>query len=263
MVARVAIRESGLYSMYSKQKGELDYARTENLDELTVACRQFELEDRERMNPNSHEESSDIKARILQNFLDHTTLDVGEKPSAGNDAISLMTLHSAKGLEFPVVFMVGLEEGLFPHWTAATDPEREQEERRLAYVGITRAMKLLVMTYASSRALFSNPRKQQRFSRYLAEIPTDYLSAFQKSRNPSTGQWFLQERSAVELFDTTGMEETPTSRAPQTIYHSKLGMGRIVGSRGEGSSRQLEIQFGSGAGKWFIANSKFLSRVDS
>lgn len=124
-----AIKSSGLFTMYEMEKGEKSKARIENLEELVTAARQFE----------KPEEADDMS--MLSAFLSHAALEAGEgQADEFTDAVQLMTLHSAKGLEFPLVFMVGVEEGMFPNQMSAEDAARLEEERRLCYVGMTRAM---------------------------------------------------------------------------------------------------------------------------
>src|SRR5690606_31677707 len=132
------INVSGLLDHHANEKGEKGEARVENLQELVNACRGFNADD---------DAVSELEA-----FLDNAALDAGDaQADEYEDAVQLMTLHSAKGLEFPLVFLVGMEENLFPHKMSAEDPVRLEEERRLCYVGITRAMQKLVLTHAESR----------------------------------------------------------------------------------------------------------------
>ncbi|MGL4454582.1 MAG: DNA helicase II, partial [Plesiomonas sp.] len=151
------IRNSGLWSMYEQEKGEKGQARIENLEELVTATRQYEVpEEAEDMTP-------------LQAFLTHAALEAGEgQADAYDDAVQLMTLHSAKGLEFLNVFIVGVEEGMFPSQQSAEESGRLEEERRLAYVGITRAMQKLTLTYAESRRVYGK-EQFHRPSRFIKE----------------------------------------------------------------------------------------------
>jgi DNA helicase-2/ATP-dependent DNA helicase PcrA len=127
--------------MHRREKGERGQARVENLEELVNACKNFEAEDSD--------------APVLPQFLDQVALDAGDRQAdQDEDAVQLMTLHSAKGLEFPMVFLAGMEENLFPHKMSIDEPGRLEEERRLAYVGITRAMQKLTMTFAETRSTY-------------------------------------------------------------------------------------------------------------
>ena len=160
-VVEHVIQASGLIDYHKKEKGEKGQARVENLEELVSAAKQFGPEEDE-LSP-------------LQQFLDRAALDAGDaQADEHEDSVQLMTLHSAKGLEFPLVFLAGMEENLFPHRMSLEEPGRLEEERRLCYVGITRAMEKLMITYAESRRLhgsetFNTP------SRFIREIPAQLL----------------------------------------------------------------------------------------
>ncbi|WP_278356410.1 DNA helicase II, partial [Idiomarina abyssalis] len=157
------IKKSGLMAMYEAEKGEKAETRVENLKELVTACENFTLDDAEEdMTP-------------LNAFLAHAALEAGEEQADEyQDAVQLMTLHSAKGLEFPLVFMTGVEEGLFPSQQSMDEPGRLEEERRLCYVGMTRAMQKLVLTYAEQRRIYGQ-ELFHKVSRFISEIPPDTL----------------------------------------------------------------------------------------
>ncbi len=158
-----AVKTSGLLEMYQQEKGEKSKARIENLEELVTATRQFE----------KPEEAQDMT--MLTAFLTHAALEAGEgQADEHDDAVQLMTLHSAKGLEFPLVFMVGVEEGMFPSQMSAEEAGRLEEERRLCYVGMTRAMQKLYITYAEMRRLYGQD-KYHKPSRFIRELPEGCL----------------------------------------------------------------------------------------
>ena len=160
-LAEHIIEASGLLEYHGKEKGERGQARIENLQELVTAARQFEPEN-EELSP-------------LQEFLDNAALDAGEaQADEHEDSVQLMTLHSAKGLEFPLVVLAGMEENLFPHRMSLEEPGRLEEERRLCYVGITRAMERLVITYAETRRMYGNENFNAP-SRFIREIPADLM----------------------------------------------------------------------------------------
>ncbi|PLN55523.1 DNA helicase II, partial [Klebsiella pneumoniae] len=155
------IKDSGLRAMYEQEKGEKGQTRIENLEELVTATRQFSY----------NEEDEDLMP--LQAFLSHAALEAGEgQADTWQDAVQLMTLHSAKGLEFPQVFIVGVEEGMFPSQMALDEGGRLEEERRLAYVGVTRAMQKLTLTYAETRRLYGK-EVYHRPSRFIGELPQE------------------------------------------------------------------------------------------
>ncbi len=164
------IKYSGLFAMYEQEKGEKSKARIENLEELVTATRQFEK-------PEEAEEMS-----LLTAFLTHAALEAGEgQADEFEDAVQLMTLHSAKGLEFPLVFMVGVEEGMFPSQMSAEEAGRLEEERRLCYVGMTRAMQKLYITYAEMRRLYGQD-KYHKPSRFIRELPETCLDEVRMKR---------------------------------------------------------------------------------
>ena len=160
-----AIYNSGLFAHYEKEKGEKGRARIENLEELISAGRSF-VNDENELTQGMDE---------LSAFLAHAALEAGEQQAnEWDDCVQLMTLHSAKGLEFKQVFMCGMEEGLFPHRLSSEDPNRLEEERRLCYVGMTRAMEHLTLCYAEKRRLYGD-ETYSRPSRFISEIPAELI----------------------------------------------------------------------------------------
>ena len=155
------IEASGLMTYHRSERGERGLARKENLEELVSACRQFSGE---TMFPYADSDQQEVT--VLQEFLDQVALDAGDRQNQQGPSVQMMTLHSAKGLEFPLVFLAGLEEGLFPHRLSAEEPGRMEEERRLAYVGITRAMREFYLTFAETRRLHGQD-SYNRPSRFL------------------------------------------------------------------------------------------------
>jgi len=163
--AQIAIEHSGLLRFHEQEKGDKGQTRVENLEELVSAARGFENDMADA------EEDGDV----LLAFLAHASLEAGEtQADRFEDSVQLMTLHSAKGLEFPLVFMAGVEEGLFPHKMSLEDPGRLEEERRLAYVGITRAMQQLVITWAETRRLYGS-ETFNKVSRFVREVPGELI----------------------------------------------------------------------------------------
>ncbi|PLK58641.1 DNA helicase II [Candidatus Palibaumannia cicadellinicola] len=167
MQTHLVIKHSGLWAMYKEEKGEKGQARIKNLEELVTATREYSYNyETQNMPP-------------LQAFLSHATLDAGEiQANACQDAVQLMTLHAAKGLEFQQVFIVGLEEGMFPSQMALEEEGGIEEERRLAYVGLTRAIKKLTITYAVTRRLYGK-KAFRRQSRFISELPQECLKKVQ------------------------------------------------------------------------------------
>ena len=171
-IAQLCVEDTGLMEFHGKERGERGLARKENLEELVRACREFSGEltfPVAEAAGDSGEETS-----MIDEFLDTAALESGERQAGDGPCVQLMTLHSAKGLEFPLVFLSGMEEGLFPHRMSAGDPERLEEERRLAYVGVTRAMQQLYLTYAETRRLHGSD-SYNRPSRFVAELPKNLV----------------------------------------------------------------------------------------
>ena len=225
---------SGLLEFHANEKGEKGQQRVENLRELITATRQFGDED--------VEDSADV----LTAFLDHAALEAGERQAGEHDdAVQMMTLHSAKGLEFPVVFMSGLEEGLFPHQMSADEPGRLAEERRLCYVGITRAMRQLYLTYAESRRLHGSDTMNAP-SRFLREIPAGLLEEIR-----------LRGGMSRPVAATSGSpvrgEEVGGYRLGMRVLHPKFGEGTILHFEGQGPNARLQINFDGAGSKWLVS----------
>ncbi|MCK7542592.1 DNA helicase II [Marinobacter bryozoorum] len=227
------LRLSGLKDYHANEKGEKGQARAENLEELVSALSDFEVEDGED---------------ALAEFIAQAALDAGEaQADTHEDSVQLMTLHSAKGLEFPLVFLAGVEEGLFPHSMSLEEPGRMEEERRLAYVGITRAMKRLILTYAESRRLYGQ-EKFHALSRFVREIPADCIQEV-RLRNTVTRPAMVS-RPNEGLFDSAPMEQAGFSLG-QRVRHPKFGEGIVMNSEGSGHHTRVQVNFDDGA-KWLV-----------
>ncbi|EJE8526465.1 DNA helicase II [Vibrio parahaemolyticus] len=230
------IKYSGLFAMYEQEKGEKSKARIENLEELVTATRQFEK-------PEEAEEMS-----LLTAFLTHAALEAGEgQADEFEDAVQLMTLHSAKGLEFPLVFMVGVEEGMFPSQMSAEEAGRLEEERRLCYVGMTRAMQKLYITYAEMRRLYGQD-KYHKPSRFIRELPETCLDEVrmkaQVSRPASSGRF--SQTAVKENFNETGFS------LGSRVMHPKFGEGTIINFEGSGPQSRVQIAFNGEGIKWLV-----------
>ncbi|EJB8586831.1 DNA helicase II [Vibrio parahaemolyticus] len=230
------IKYSGLFAMYEQERGEKSKARIENLEELVTATRQFEK-------PEEAEEMS-----LLTAFLTHAALEAGEgQADEFEDAVQLMTLHSAKGLEFPLVFMVGVEEGMFPSQMSAEEAGRLEEERRLCYVGMTRAMQKLYITYAEMRRLYGQD-KYHKPSRFIRELPETCLDEVrmkaQVSRPASSGRF--SQTAVKENFNETGFS------LGSRVMHPKFGEGTIINFEGSGPQSRVQIAFNGEGIKWLV-----------
>ena len=231
------IHMSTLIDFFKKDKGEKGETRVENLLELVSAAKSFEPDLAEEMSP-------------LDEFLSHAALEAGEgQADAWEDCVQLMTMHSAKGLEFPLVFMCGMEDGLFPHQRSIADSSGLEEERRLCYVGITRAKQTLYITHAEQRRLhgvdnFSQP------SRFIAEIPDDYVEEIrprvQVSRPLRASRTTRGKRASITPGSELGI------RLGQRVRHSKFGDGVILNCEGQGAHARVEVNFETAGTKWLV-----------
>src|SRR3990167_2480536 len=227
------IHQSGLYHHYQNEKGEKGRARLENLEELVTAAKQFEPEET-------------IANSKLTAFLTHAALESGEtQADSYSDCAQLMTLHSAKGLEFPLVFLAGMEEGLFPHQMCLEEANGLEEERRLCYVGMTRAMKKLYLCYAESRFLHGK-EKSQRSSRFISELPPSCLAEI-RMRTQISQPLSLKSKSA-----TLVPIENEKYQIGQYVKHAKFGSGIIINREGSGAKARLQINFEQVGSKWLM-----------
>ena len=246
------IHRSGLIEHYRNEREGTD--RIENLEELVNAAAAFTQGERE---PEAGEEMSPLVA-----FLTHAALEAGDHQAAeGQDALQLMTVHSAKGLEFNAVFMSGLEEGLFPHDQSLVEKDGLEEERRLAYVAITRARQRLYLTFAQTRMLHGQTRYSLA-SRFLDEIPeglkkwlTPRLSRqrsmaldapARRQAHSDNKDTYFPKKEAVAF----ARREGPGFRIGQNVTHPKFGAGVIVDAEGDGTDARVQVNFGGQGVKW-------------
>ena len=248
-LAEHCINVSGLMDYHSLEKGERGLARKENLEELISACHQF---DGELVFPIEDSQSSGFS--LLQEFLDQVSLDAGDRQSVDGPCLQMMTLHSAKGLEFPLVFLGGMEEGLFPHQMASDEPGRMEEERRLAYVGVTRAMKELYLTFAETRRLHGQD-SFNRPSRFLLEIPKELLSEVRLGGELQRGI-SSKESLSNSLVGELGM------KMGQRVLHQKYGEGVIMQFEGSGDRAKIEVNFPHAGSKWLMVAYANLELLD-
>ena len=236
---RVAVEGSGLADHYRKEKGEQAEARLENLEELAGAARQFDLEP-----------TQDESGTRLDQFLAHAALESGDNQAdAYEDSVQLMTLHTAKGLEFDLVFLVGMEEGLFPGARSMEDAERLEEERRLCYVGITRARRKLFMTYAECRRLYGK-ETYPRSSRFLRELPMECLDEVRlRSLDRRSGGASGSGAMSVAPAATASGHGL---RAGLRVFHERFGEGVILQVEGDGAQLRVQVNFRDAGMKWLM-----------
>ena len=239
LMTQTVIEQSGLIAYHKAEKGEKAQARIENLEELVSAARTFENNEDDELSP-------------LQAFLSHASLEAGDTQAAENeDSVQLMTLHSAKGLEFPQVFLVGMEEGLFPHKMSLEEPGRLEEERRLAYVGITRAMSKLVITYAETRRLYGS-ETYNKVSRFVREIPPQLIQEVRLSNSVSRPFGAVSRNMGGDnMFAGSAVPDTGFNLG-QRVQHSLFGEGTILNFEGSGAQARVQVNFESEGSKWLM-----------
>jgi DNA helicase-2/ATP-dependent DNA helicase PcrA len=256
-IVDVVIQRSGLIPHYQNEKEGQE--RIENLNELVNAAAAFVAEEGYTQDaPATQANAEDSATQIpspLAGFLSHASLEAGDNQAeAGQDALQLMTVHAAKGLEFHAVFITGLEEGLFPHENSLTEQDGLEEERRLMYVAITRARRRLYVSLAQSRLLHGQTRYGLR-SRFLDELP----EAAVKWLTPRVavgaggrfGQW--HDAGVKPAFSATPPPRSAPShgvRVGQTVRHARFGEGVIINLEGGGDDARAQVNFGPQGIKW-------------
>jgi DNA helicase II / ATP-dependent DNA helicase PcrA len=228
------IQMSGLIEHFKKEKGERGEGRIENLLELVSAARGF-----------SPETEAEAELSPLESFLSHAVLESGEgQADPYDDCVQMMTLHSAKGLEFPVVFLAGMEDGLFPHQRSVADLAGLEEERRLCYVGATRAMRHLYITYAEQRRLYGVDTYGQP-SRFISELPPELMEEIRPR---------LQVSRPVFVKRSSTLDETPAAgmRMGSRVRHSKFGDGVVLNFEGNGPHARIQVNFERQGMKWLM-----------
>jgi DNA helicase-2/ATP-dependent DNA helicase PcrA len=215
-----ACDESGYVAELEEERTVEAIGRVENLKELVGVAAEFEVR-----NPEGS----------VSDFLEQVSL-VSEQDEYDEEdpGVTMMTLHNAKGLEFDVVFMAGMEDGVFPHYRSMTDSGELEEERRLAYVGVTRARKRLYLTHAWSRSLFGNSNYNPP-SRFLREIPEHLVRTLEKEKPKGGGS--LEPQSPAR-------REPPALVAGDTVFHERWGEGVVVTVTGVGARAEANIAFG-------------------
>ena len=230
------IQLSGLIEHYKKEKGEKGLARVENLEELIIAAGEFEIGD--------DDELAEMDA--LSAFMAHAALESGETQAGdSSDCVQMMTLHSAKGLEFPDVYLVGMEEGLFPHQRSSEDLVQLEEERRLCYVGITRAKQTLTLTHTQHRRMHGSDYYPSP-SRFISEIPSELRNNIRLGGSITESLFTNNEISASNSDDLLSLG--------QRVIHAKFGEGIVLNLEGSGGHMRIQVNFERAGSKWLVAS---------
>ena len=231
--------QSGLMNHYLNDKTDKAGSKKENLEELVTAAKQY-----------IHEEESEMSE--TEGFIALATLDSsGDSKPSNDECVQLMTVHSAKGLEFPVVFLVGLEEDLFPSRQSKDEPHLLDEERRLCYVGMTRAMSSLTLSYASRRFIHGQSFYSMN-SRFLDEIPRNFLNYIKNPNSDSLITSFEDVKNPPQKMVSSSTDSKYA--IGQLVSHAKFGIGTILNYEGSGDSMRLQIKFQKVGTKWLISS---------
>ncbi|CAM4437880.1 MAG: DNA helicase II [Legionella sp.] len=235
------IQMSGLYAHFSKIKGDKSESRLDNLQELINAAKQFR-----------YEQDEDEELPLVNAFLAHASLEAGEMQADDHErSVHLMTLHAAKGLEFPTVFLVGLEEGVFPGKQSMEEPGRLEEERRLCYVGMTRAMKKLILSYAEVRRQYGR-EEYHRPSRFLRELPQELLDEVRvKARFQSPASTNFAPRTKEPMIAKVQAQDAGLPLG-QSVSHAKFGQGVVLAVEGSGAHTRVQVKFREHGVKWLV-----------
>ena len=259
VVLNTLLTDSGYLKELEASQDPQDEARVDNLHELVSVAREYSEQ------VAAEAADGDTAAATVEGFLEQVSLvadaDQIPDPEAGSDGVvTLMTLHTAKGLEFDVVFLTGMDQGVFPHQRSLGEPTEMEEERRLAYVGITRARKQLFLSRADTRNAWGQPQFHPP-SQFLAELPGELLE-IARSTSPASQ---VTSRYGIPGADLRPASSLPRPDAPvltvgDRVTHDKWGLGRVVEVKGTGPRAQVCIDFGDGP-KWLVARHAPLQKL--
>lgn len=241
---RSILQQSQLIDFYKKNRSESGLSRLENLEEFINATDQFKPD------------PTDVVMDPLSAFLSHVALETGESQAdMYDDCVNLMTLHAAKGLEFPLVVISGMEEDLFPHRMSVDEPNGLEEERRLCYVGMTRAREKLILTYAESRRLHGTERYCNP-SRFIEEIPSECINRIRPSAKISRASDIKNRTTPTHITITdSGLY------VGQRVRHQKFGRGVIINYEGISEHARIQVKFDEHGTKWLVASYAKLEAV--
>lgn len=245
----VLLKDSGLLAMYEQSNKDDALSRLENLQELISAAAYADARQDEQV----------PMVERAEQFLADAALDAGDNEAEDDgNAVQLMTMHSAKGLEFPLVFVVACEEDIFPHFHSLNEPKALEEERRLAYVAITRAMRKLTLSFAERRRL-QGSEKYPEPSRYLAEIPEHLLEAVRPLIFHSPKRWQAGLNIPHQTHDNA--EQGQSFHIGEDALHPKFGQGTIISIEGQGEHQRALLRFADGQEKWLVLAYAKLSKI--
>jgi DNA helicase-2/ATP-dependent DNA helicase PcrA len=254
-VMETVLDRTGYLAELQESTDPQDEGRVDNLNELVSVAREFEDGLGTAAAPGPDDGIDDVgPGGTISAFLERVSLvaDADSVPDSGSGVVTLMTLHTAKGLEFPVVFLTGMEDGVFPHLRSLADPEQLEEERRLAYVGITRARKRLYLSRAETRSAWGQPSYNPP-SRFLDEVP-DELVDWDRRSAPRSGGPSAQTRVAARglaagtLRGGAGNRPVVSLQVGDRVNHDAFGLGTVVETKGAAERAEATIDFGSGVG---------------
>lgn len=257
-IAELATTLSGLKTFYQTEKEGAD--RIENLDELVSAATAFMNQD---LGVTNVDENGEVAGSLLTQFLTHASLEAGEhQAEAGRDALQLMTVHAAKGLEFQAVFISGVEEGLFPHEQSTYEANGLEEERRLMYVAVTRARQRLYLSHAQSRMLHGQVRYGIP-SRFLDEIPEELLKHLNAKpvAKPSMGRDYNELPAVMSKHKSSEQKSAMPWKIGQSVAHTKFGQGVVVSYEGNANDMRVQVNFGREGLKWLAMEYAKLEKV--
>ncbi len=238
-LTEICLQSTGLIQLQEKQHPENAKTKLENMQELINAISQYE-----------HDNPELNTTMTLAKFISDTTLDTHkDQDQEQQDSVQLMTLHSAKGLEFHTVFLTGMEEGLFPHKLSLVDEKELEEERRLCYVGVTRAKVKLHITHAEYRRIY-NQENYQRPSRFLNELPADTCSRISNTHSHNSNQAY--QHSAIRSMNSS-MQKSPW-RLGDHVKHERFGFGVVLNAEGQGETGRVQVKFSDHGVKWLLTD---------
>jgi len=226
----VVLEKTGYEDMLMKDRSLEAQSRLENLEEFKTVTQNFEA---------TNEDDQSLISFLTDLSLVTDIDEVDETEPEQTNKITLMTLHAAKGLEFPIIFLIGMEENVFPHSRSMDDEEEMEEERRLAYVGMTRAQRELYLTHANMRTIYGRTMMNP-MSRFISEIPEHLIDGLERVEERMSGSMTMQRRHSKQI--TTGAEQESWAQGDK-VRHKKWGIGTVITVHGEGEAMELDIAF--------------------